>query len=73
MARFVTIFVLVLTVLFSIEMINPVQEHVIVPFTTLLASLSAGLISPFDSSVIAYGKILQFTINEQFDGHTILR
>lgn len=60
MARFVIIFIVVLTVLFSVEMTIPVQEHVIVPFTGLLASLSAALISPFDSGVISHGKILQF-------------
>ena len=38
----------------------PVQEHVILPFTGLLAQLSATLILPFDDSVLAYGKILQF-------------
>jgi exosortase H (IPTLxxWG-CTERM-specific) len=46
--------------LFTIEMLVPVQEHVIVPFTSLLARISAALILPFDSSVLAYGKVLQF-------------
>jgi len=41
-------------------MLVPVQEHVIVPFTSMLARLSAALILPFDSTAIAYGKILQF-------------
>lgn len=58
--RFITIFLLVLLTLFTLEMLMPVQEHVIVPFTSLLAKLSAALIVPFDSSVTAYGKILQF-------------
>ncbi len=60
MTRFVLIFLLILVALFSIEVLKPVQEHVIVPFTGMLASLSAAIILPFDSSVIAYGKILQF-------------
>lgn len=38
----------------------PVQQHVIVPFTEMLAKLSAAIIKPFDSSVLAYGKVLQF-------------
>jgi exosortase H (IPTLxxWG-CTERM-specific) len=46
--------------LFSLEMLNPVQEHLVVPFTTMLAKISAALISPFDNGVIAYGKVLQF-------------
>ena len=60
MLRFVTTFLLILVALFTLEMLNPVQEHVITPFTSLLAHLSAVLILPFDNSVIAYGKILQF-------------
>ncbi|MDZ7783482.1 MAG: exosortase H [Halioglobus sp.] len=60
MTRFITIFLLVLLTLFTLEMLMPVQEHVIVPFTSLLAQLSAALIVPFDSTVIAYGKVLQF-------------
>jgi len=59
--RFVVIFLLALMVLFTIEMLVPVQEHVVVPFTGLLASISAALVTPFDNSVIAYGKVLQFT------------
>jgi exosortase H (IPTLxxWG-CTERM-specific) len=59
-ARFITLFIVILVALFTIEMLNPVQEHVIVPFTSLLARISAAMILPFDSSVLAYGKVLQF-------------
>jgi exosortase H (IPTLxxWG-CTERM-specific) len=41
-------------------MLVPVQEHVITPFTAMLAHLSAALILPFDDTAVAYGKILQF-------------
>jgi len=58
--RFVFVFLAVLLGLFTLEMLMPVQTHVIIPFTTGLAKLSAALILPFDSTVIAYGKILQF-------------
>ncbi len=60
MLRFVTTFLLILIALFTLEMLNPVQEHVITPFTSLLAYPSAVLILPLDNSVIAYGKVLQF-------------
>jgi len=46
--------------LFTVEMLTPVQEHVITPFTGLLARLSAAIVLPFDDTIIAYGKILQF-------------
>lgn len=61
MARFVIVFLVILISLFSLEMMKPVQDHLVAPFTGLLASLSAALITPFDSSVTAYGKVLQFT------------
>jgi len=60
-ARFITVFLLALLVLFTAELLQPVQQHVIVPFTGLLASASAALIAPFDPDVAAAGKILQFT------------
>ena len=60
MKRFVSLFLLILVSLFSVEMLMPVQEHVIVPFTEMLARLSAAIIKPFDASVLAYGKVLQF-------------
>ena len=60
MKRFIVVFVLVLVTLFTLEMLTPVQQHVIIPFTGLLAQISAAIVLPFDSSVVAYGKILQF-------------
>jgi exosortase H (IPTLxxWG-CTERM-specific) len=59
-ARFVITFVLVLVSLFTIEMLKPVQQLIIIPFTGMLTSISAGILLPFDDSVIAYGKVLQF-------------
>ena len=61
MTRFVISFLVVLVGLFTVELLVPVQQHVIIPFTGLLAKISAAIILPFDDTVIAYGKILQFT------------
>ena len=60
MTRFLILFMALLISLFTLEMLVTVQDHVITPFTSLLASISAEIILPFDSSVIAYGKVLQF-------------
>lgn len=60
MMRFMLIFLLVLISLFTVEMQSSVQHVVIGPFTGLLAKISAALIMPFDSTVLAYGKVLQF-------------
>lgn len=60
MARFVSIFLVVLLALFTLEMLVPVQQGLIVPFTELLARIAAALVVPFDDSVVAYGKVLRF-------------
>ena len=59
MTRFLFIFCTVLGSLFAIEMLKPVQEAVIQPFTGFLAALSTALILPFDDTVIAQGRILR--------------
>ena len=59
MTRFILIFMSVLVVLFSVEMLNSVQLALIQPFTHSLAVVSSALILPFDPNVIAYGKIIQ--------------
>ena len=60
MNRFVALFLLILVVLFTLEMQTAVQLAVVEPFTASLAKVSAALITPFDDSVLAYGKVLQF-------------
>lgn len=59
MTRFLLIFCGVLGSLFAIEMLNPVQQAVIQPFTVLLANISTSVIVPFDNTVIAQGRILR--------------
>lgn len=59
MWRFISLFVVVLAVLFGIEMLNPVQAAVIHPWTSLLAWFSAALMTVFDADVISYGRIIQ--------------
>ena len=59
MARFLLLFCGVLAALFTIEMLKPVQEAVIQPFTGLLASISTAIIVPFDDAVIAQGRVLR--------------
>ena len=59
MALFLFLFCGVLAALFAIEMLEPVQEAVIQPFTGLLATLSTAVILPFDDTVIAQGRVLR--------------
>ena len=59
MARFILLFCGVLAVLFAVEMLKPVQEAIIQPFTGLLATVSTAVVMPFDDTVIAQGRILR--------------
>lgn len=60
MRRFVVLFLVLLIGLFTLELLKPVQQHVVEPFTASLASISASLITPFDDSVKSQGRVLQF-------------
>jgi len=59
MAKFLIIFLVALSVLFTVELLIPVQQHVIQPFTTGLATVSAAIITPFDDNVISSGRVLR--------------
>ncbi len=63
MFRFIIVFVVTLSTLFVLEMLEPVQTHLIQPFTSGLAQLSATLILPFDAGVSHYGRVLQHSSN----------
>lgn len=53
------IFIFVLLVLFTLELLGPVQDWVVQPFTQGLASVCAFLVQAFDSTVISDGIILR--------------
>lgn len=59
MVRFFFIFVILLVSLFTIEVLKPVQEHVILPFTAGIAWVSVSLIELFDDGVISAGKVIR--------------
>ena len=59
MARFLFLFCGVLVALFAVEMLKPVQEAAIQPFTGILATISTAVILPFDDTVIAQGRVLR--------------
>ena len=63
MPRFVATFLAIVIVLFAAELTPPVQRALVVPWTELLARVSVGLITIFDSQVLAMGKVLASTAN----------
>lgn len=58
MTRFIIIFLLVFSVLFSLQLAEPVFVHVVEPFTSFIATVSAWILVPFDASVIANGRVI---------------
>ncbi|MDA8455531.1 exosortase H [Acidovorax sp. GBBC 3334] len=58
MLRFFLIFLTLQLSLFGINMLNWVQQHLVLPWTALLARICATLVMWFDSSAAAAGKVL---------------
>jgi exosortase H (IPTLxxWG-CTERM-specific) len=63
MLRFITLFLIYLFALFALELLQPIDEHVILPFTAGIAKVSVWLVGLFDPHAIAYGKVLESTTN----------
>jgi exosortase H (IPTLxxWG-CTERM-specific) len=61
MWRFMLLFLLCLGVLFVLELLQPVDQFVILPFTAAIAKICVAIVSVFDAHAIAYGKVLQST------------
>ncbi len=58
MIRFLLIFLAVLLLLFGLELLQPVQTHLVLPWTALLARACVALVGLFDGSAMAQGKVL---------------
>ena len=63
MSKFLFIFVTCLMVLFTVELLNPVQAAVIQPFTAFLAWIAASVVLPFDDTVISSGRVLRDSVS----------
>ena len=61
MIRFTVLFCVLLLGLFTLELVRPVEQYVILPFTAGIADVSTFLIRLFDDDAIAYGKVIQST------------
>jgi exosortase H (IPTLxxWG-CTERM-specific) len=59
MFRFFVLFVILLVGLFTLEILQPVQEYIISPFTGVLAKISVYLIQLFDDQVLATGRVIR--------------
>lgn len=63
MVRFLLLFLLVQAVLFGVEILQPVQQAVILPWTNFLAVISGWLMSFFDENVLITGKVISSKIS----------
>jgi len=58
MRRFFLIFIALQLVLFGIELTQPVQQHIVLPWTTLLARACVAIVTQFDANAASVGKVL---------------
>lgn len=63
MRRFFLLFLTIQAMLLGIELLGPVQTHLVMPFTSQLADISAALVKLFDSQVTSYDNVIQSTAN----------
>ena len=64
MIRFILLFLLIQGALFGVEILKPVQEAVILPWTTMLAHFSGWIMSFFDENVITQGKVISSKLSQ---------
>ncbi len=59
MLRFSVIFIVLLVGLFSLEVLEPIRQAVILPFTSFLASFSSTIMHVFDADVTSVGDVIR--------------
>ena len=59
MIRFFILFSVLLVGLFTLEILQPVEKYVILPFTSLVADVSVWLIQLFDDNVVATANVIR--------------
>jgi len=59
MLRFFIIFSVLLIGLFTLEILQPAEKYVILPFTSMIADISVWIVQVFDDNVIATGNVIR--------------
>ena len=59
MIRFFILFTVLLVGLFTLEILQPVEKYVILPFTSLIADVSAWIIQTFDDNVMSISNVIR--------------
>lgn len=63
MLRFFVIFSVLLIGLFTLEILQPVEQYFIMPFTAMIADISVWIVLLFDDNVIAQGNVIRDATN----------
>jgi len=58
MIRFFVLFTVLLVGLFTLEILQPVEKYVILPFTSVIADISVWVIQFFDDNVMAVANVI---------------
>jgi hypothetical protein len=58
MRRFFLTFITLQLLLFGIELTQPVQQHLVLPWTAWLAQACVAIVTQFDANAAAMGKVL---------------
>jgi exosortase H (IPTLxxWG-CTERM-specific) len=59
MIRFFVLFTVLLVGLFTLEILQPAEKHVILPFTSFIADVSAWIIQLFDDNVTSVSNVIR--------------
>lgn len=63
MIRFFIIFSVLLVGLFTLEILQPAEKYVILPFTSMIADISVWIVQVFDDNVIATGNVIRDSVS----------
>ena len=63
MIRFFILFTVLLIGLFTLEILQPAEEYVILPFTSFIADISVWILQMFDDSVESYRNVIRNSIS----------
>ena len=62
MIRFFILFTVLLVGLFTLEILQPAEEYVILPFTSFIADVSVWILQIFDDSVESYKNVIRNSV-----------
>ncbi len=62
MIRFFVLFTVLLVGLFTLEILQPAEQYVIMPFTSFIADVSVWILQIFDDSVESYRNIIRNSV-----------